>query len=458
MPTSTSTAVRQLSDGNTVGTVLGRSASDLIGFYGLTAGVAQPSGSQQAAIPANGTGTSAGVLTVYASAQTPSSVAALTVAEQSITVTGALTTDMVILNKPTVDAGIGLCSSRVSSANTIALTLANTTTGFLTPTTNQTYLVATVPAALQLSSILTPGSVAASTVAEQTFTGVTGVQPGMIVAVNKPSTNLGVGVLSARCPASNTLVLTYLNATAGTLTPTAAETYLVAGFNTLVAASQIIHHGANVGILALVAASTTSELSLTVAGLAATDIAIGVQKPTLQAGLLLSTGRISAANTYAVTFANVTSASLTPTASQVYVLTVLRTVPVAPMSLYTSATLTPTSVAANTTAEQTFTVTGLVSGQPVAVSPNFNVSAPLGVGIAGVRASATNTLAICFINPTAAALTPAAGTYTVAQFNQTTPTAGNYVQQLVSPIQTVGATLLNGLRAAQVSLGLVAGA
>lgn len=42
MPLSTSTSVRQLSDGNTVGTVLGQSASDPIGFFGLAAGVVQP--------------------------------------------------------------------------------------------------------------------------------------------------------------------------------------------------------------------------------------------------------------------------------------------------------------------------------------------------------------------------------------------------------------------------------
>lgn len=48
--TTTSSAVRQLSDGNAVGTVLGTSATDLIGFYGLAAGVAQRSGAVQAAV------------------------------------------------------------------------------------------------------------------------------------------------------------------------------------------------------------------------------------------------------------------------------------------------------------------------------------------------------------------------------------------------------------------------
>ena len=35
---TTSSAVRQLSDGNSVGTVLGQSSTDVIGFYGVTTG------------------------------------------------------------------------------------------------------------------------------------------------------------------------------------------------------------------------------------------------------------------------------------------------------------------------------------------------------------------------------------------------------------------------------------
>ena len=37
----TSTAFRQLSDGNAVGTILGISSTDLIGFYGVTTAVAK---------------------------------------------------------------------------------------------------------------------------------------------------------------------------------------------------------------------------------------------------------------------------------------------------------------------------------------------------------------------------------------------------------------------------------
>jgi len=42
MALSSSNAQRQLSDGNSRGTILGTASTDLIGFYGLTVGVAEP--------------------------------------------------------------------------------------------------------------------------------------------------------------------------------------------------------------------------------------------------------------------------------------------------------------------------------------------------------------------------------------------------------------------------------
>src|SRR5712691_6459698 len=62
--------------------------------------------------------------------------------------------------------------------------------------------------------------------------------------------------------------------------------------------------------------------------------------------------------------------------------------------------LSPALVAANTTAEQTFTVTGLAVGD-VVISVN-KPTAQAGLGIVGWRVSAANTLAITFSNNTAA--------------------------------------------------------
>jgi len=73
--------------------------------------------------------------------------------------------------------------------------------------------------------------------------------------------------------------------------------------------------------------------------------------------------------------------------------------------------LTPAEVAANTTAEQTFTVTGLTTADKVFVN---KPTAQAGLGIVGQRVSAANTLAITFANVTGSPITPtAAQTYAV---------------------------------------------
>lgn len=73
-----------------------------------------------------------------------------------------------------------------------------------------------------------------------------------------------------------------------------------------------------------------------------------------------------------------------------------------------SQTITPASVAANTTAEQTFTVTGLTTADKVTLNPGAAPTA--GTGIVGVRVSAADTLAVTYSNNTAGALTPVSST------------------------------------------------
>lgn len=70
-----------------------------------------------------------------------------------------------------------------------------------------------------------------------------------------------------------------------------------------------------------------------------------------------------------------------------------------------SVTLSPSSVAANTTAEQTFTVNGLAVGDHL--YPN-KPTAQAGLGIVGARVSAANTLALTFSNNTASPIVPTA--------------------------------------------------
>jgi hypothetical protein len=72
---------------------------------------------------------------------------------------------------------------------------------------------------------------------------------------------------------------------------------------------------------------------------------------------------------------------------------------------YYTATLTPAEVAANTCAEELFTVTGITAGDVVFVN---KPTAQAGLGVAGIRASAANQVGINFCNNTVAGITPTA--------------------------------------------------
>lgn len=76
-------------------------------------------------------------------------------------------------------------------------------------------------------------------------------------------------------------------------------------------------------------------------------------------------------------------------------------------------TISPALVPANTTAEQTFTVPGILAGDVI-----IDVTKPTaqaGLGIVGSRVTAANTVGITFSNNTAAGITPTASeTYLIA--------------------------------------------
>lgn len=73
----------------------------------------------------------------------PVSVAWTTTTEQTFSATGIglLTTDMVLVQKPTTQPGLGIAGSRVSAADTLAINFINVTTT-ITPTAGEVYKVA----------------------------------------------------------------------------------------------------------------------------------------------------------------------------------------------------------------------------------------------------------------------------------------------------------------------------
>ena len=164
-----------------------------------------------------------------------------------------------------------------------------------------------------------------------------------------------------------------------------------------------------------VSANTTAEKTMTLVTAAGSTFQVTttdllfVNKITSQAGLGVGNVRASASNTAAVTFSNVTGATLTPTASQSYAIVALRG-----FNTFTG-TLTPASVAINSIVEQQFAVAGVRPGELIQVS---KPTSQAGLDIVGCRVVASGTVGISFMNNTAAVVTPtAAEVYTFASLN-----------------------------------------
>ena len=75
-----------------------------------------------------------------------------------------------------------------------------------------------------------------------------------------------------------------------------------------------------------------------------------------------------------------------------------------------SLTLTPTAVGATTSAEQNFTVPGLLAGDQVSAL-QFQGAWTVLIDIVNLRVSAAGTLSVSFQNNTGGSLSPPAGTY-----------------------------------------------
>ena len=273
------------------------------------------------------------------------------------------------------------------------------------------------------------------------------IAPGMFPFVVKPTCDAGVAICNVRIPAKGQIAITYVNPTAAAVTPT-SEAYKILALSDVPAIYNIVSYGVIATSIGTFASITSSEATLTVTGLLATDIVVGVQKPALTAGLGLANAR-AAANALYVGMINATTGTLTPTTTEIYGVTVLTQCPVTPFKIF-RALLTPASVAATVSAEQTFTVTGLTYTNSSAAT--VVVSKPthqFGLAIAGCRVSASDTLAINFMNVSAAAIVPTAETYDIGCFNVPGPGTSNWValpfaqslQRAVEKVNEIGANL-----------------
>lgn len=88
------------------------------------------------------------------------------------------------------------------------------------------YVVGNLVKQSVISVTLSPALIVLNTTAEQTFT-VNGLLVGDFVFCNKPTAQAGLGIVGCRVSAANTLAITFSNNTAASITPTAAQVYLV---------------------------------------------------------------------------------------------------------------------------------------------------------------------------------------------------------------------------------------
>jgi hypothetical protein len=463
---SPTNAPRQLSDGNSLGTLLGISSTDLVGFYGATP-VPQPTSPAEAQL---GPQPGATIFT-WSTTQSPSAVANITTGESTMTVQSGTvtatpnliaTTDLIYVNKPTAQAGLGMGNVRASAANQIAVTFSNATGATITPTASEVYKVVSLRGIPPVSATLSPVAVAPNTTAEQQFTVTAptngfGLSLGQLVQVSKPTSQAGLDIVGCRVVSSNVVGITFANVTAATITPTASEAYTIWALPGLDAFSNLMGFQMNAGTIGAIGAGLViTGGATTFTGALATDIPVGPPaQPTAQAAATNAASpafSIISANTMTMYFLGIGTGA-TPTAALSYNQVVYRQNPAAPLVVYTQA-LTPVSVAANTAAEQTFTVTGLISGTPVWVN---KPSATTGLGIAGVRVSATNTLAINYINTTAAAIIPPVEAYVIGNFQVPAPGAGNCVYQTTGMVDIANADDSTSIRGALVSMGIIKG-
>lgn len=80
---------------------------------------------------------------VFSITLSPALIVLNTTAEQTFAATGIglLVGDYVAVNKPTAQAGLGIVGTRVSAADTLAITFSNNTGSSITPTASEVYLV-----------------------------------------------------------------------------------------------------------------------------------------------------------------------------------------------------------------------------------------------------------------------------------------------------------------------------
>ena len=425
----------------------------------------------------------AGMLVVgMSNSQKEPTLTAQNISSMNITLTGAAmlsTADVVIFNKQIPLAQFGIANVRVSVAspavNHTIFTLmgANLNISGLsttTPTGDQ-YIYTALRGSVVNSVTLSPTVVAANSTMEQQFS-VTGLAPGMVVPLTKPTDQTGLGIGGTRVVSNNVLGVTFINTGNTAITPS-SESYLYAGLAGIAPISPYIVAGVNMSQTAAITVTAAGPLTpslITVTGVQQTDQVIGVGQSIISNAVTVTGSapqligaQVSAQvpNQMYLKFlnANTTPAMIVVTAisTDTWLIPMLRQNCEAPMTVY-PATFAGANIGPNTCTEIGVTVTGITVSSAVFVSkPSFTT----GVAVLGYRVSAAaaagSTIGITFGNPTNATVAVPAETYSVAAFKPYVG-VGHYMQQMVSPLNVQSVYLSNEMRNTLAGVQLFAGA
>lgn len=238
-----------------------------------------------------------------------------------------------------------------------------------------------------------------STSAEETVVAST-VASDSCVVVNRSSTTPGIVMANARVTAADSLGISMMNVSTGTVVPVSTAVYQViefrmgGGFVTTAALTPVA-----------VAASTTAEQTFTVSG-AMPGMAVAVNKPTEQTALGIANARVTAASTVAIAFANISSAAITPTADETYTFALVPTMRAAsPVVQYGfPGTTVSGSCGISTTTEFTTTLLNL-NATDYFVGHTEPV-AQAGIFVSNGRINSSGVLGIAWANVSSGALTP----------------------------------------------------
>jgi hypothetical protein len=431
---------------------VGSLASTKVGFYGATP-ITQPDNGNLAQVQALTGGVLIGSLSTTLS---PASITATNIASQVLTVTGSpsVSSDVIVWNKLAAQAGLGIVGTRAgTTAGTVIVDYLNLSSGTITPTAAESAFFLALRNMVPTVTI-TPTAVPPNSTSEQVFSvsGTLPVAQGQCLYVAKPTSQQWLGVVGARVADDNQIAITFMNVSSAAITPTAGEAYNYIGLKTTNPVTNTVVYGINVGTLAAVTTATAPELAVTATTtVVTTDFVLGATKPTAQAGLGIVGARVSSTNVLGIQFVNPTGATVTPTASEIYQVPVIKSAAPIPLKLF-SATITPAEVGPNTTVTQAFTVTETVNSGVMWVNkPSHTV----GIGIAGVRRAGANSVEITYANNTTVSITPPAEAYVFCQ-SLTVPAAGHYIANQIPNGAVQSAVQGNQVAASLASLGLIA--